>query len=52
LGFPLHAPTVAFWSFHGDKLRVEAEAKSTAETVSVRLLREDTPAADLPEHVR
>jgi PAS domain S-box-containing protein len=36
---------------HGDDLRVEAEAKSTAETVSVRLVGRDTPAPRLPATV-
>jgi C4-dicarboxylate-specific signal transduction histidine kinase len=35
----------------GDELRAEAEARSTAETVSVRLLREDAPAPDLPASI-
>jgi hypothetical protein len=33
---------------HGDKLRVEAEAKSAAETVCVRLVGRDIPAPGLP----
>jgi PAS domain S-box-containing protein len=36
---------------YGDDLRVEAEAKSTAETVSVRLVGGDTPAPGLPATV-
>jgi PAS domain S-box-containing protein len=36
---------------HGDDLRVGAEAKSTAETVSVRLVGRDTPAPGLPATV-
>jgi PAS domain S-box-containing protein len=36
---------------HGDDLRVEAEAKSTAKTVSVRLVGGDAPAPSLPKTV-
>ncbi|QIG95956.1 trifunctional serine/threonine-protein kinase/ATP-binding protein/sensor histidine kinase [Bradyrhizobium sp. 6(2017)] len=36
---------------HGDDLRVEAEAKSTAKTVSVRLVGGDAPAPGLPATV-
>jgi GAF domain-containing protein len=36
---------------HGDDLRVEAEAKSMVETVSVRLVGEGDPAPDMPASI-